>query len=175
MTESIPAADRGSSGTAARIGGRVLLFAAIWLVLAGTDPGSWLVGVPAVVLAVVTAERLTRHGNPGVSPLGLLRFVPFFLWESVLGGIDVANRVLRPKMRVDPGFVQYPVRLASPSATVFFLDSISLLPGTLSADLRAGSIHVHVLDVGADSVTPLQRLERRVADLFNERLDHSDA
>jgi multicomponent Na+:H+ antiporter subunit E len=78
-------------------------------------------------------------------------------------------------MRIDPGFVRYPLRLENPSARVFFVNGISLLPGTLSADLRADVIHVHVLDLRSDTLTGLRRLEHRVADLFHERLEAVDA
>jgi multicomponent Na+:H+ antiporter subunit E len=150
--------------------GRVLLFAGLWLVIAGSDPASWIIGVPAVLLATVYAARLAQTGRGGVSVAGALAFMPYFLWQSLLGGLDVAVRVLRPVMRIRPGFQQYRVRLQNLNARVFFLDSISLLPGTLSADMRAGVIEVHALDASADLAPELADLERRVARLFGETL-----
>jgi multicomponent Na+:H+ antiporter subunit E len=52
-----------------------------------------------------------------------------------------------------------------------FIDSISLLPGTLSADLRGDLVTVHALDVRTDVVEGLATLERRVAALFGESLE----
>jgi multicomponent Na+:H+ antiporter subunit E len=100
----------------------------------------------------------------------MLRFVPYFLIESVRGGVDVASRVMRPRLRIAPGISTYDLRLTSVNARVFFLDSVSLLPGTLSADLRGARLYVHALDINDDIDAALRRLEAQIADLFGEPL-----
>lgn len=150
---------------------RLTLFALLWLVLAGTDPLSWIIGVPAVLFAAYAATRLSTLVGADPKPLQLLAFGPFFVWESILGGIDVARRVLGPRLRIDPALVSYRPRLRDPAAQVVFLDTISLLPGTLSADFRAGVAEVHALDGDASVVAGLERLERQVARLFGEHLE----
>lgn len=150
--------------------GRLVLFGFLWLVIAGRDPDSWIIGAP-VVLVTALASLALRRGRPGrVSALGLLRFLPFFLWESLRGGLDVAGRVLRPHLAIAPGFQRYPLALTDAGAQVFFLSVVSLLPGTLSADLRAGVVLVHALDNRADLTPGLARLERRVGALFGQPL-----
>lgn len=147
--------------------------AAIWLVIAGLEPSSWIIGLPTLVFATWAIIMLTRGFLPahrrGIRLLGLLRFAPFFAIESVRGGIDVAARVMRPRLHIDPGFQYYESRLVDPIARVVFLDSISLLPGTLSADIMDNRIKVHALDTSKDLAPSLQRLERLVAALFGER------
>jgi multicomponent Na+:H+ antiporter subunit E len=148
---------------------RGLLFALVWLVLVGIDPQSWIIGLPAVVGAALAAISLSRRqgGNPSV--FGIIGFLPFFVWESVLGGVDVAHRVMRPTIKIEPGFRSYPLRLQGPGARVFFLDTISLLPGTLSAYMRDGVGQVHTLDLRDDNLdSSLADLEGRVAKLFGE-------
>jgi multicomponent Na+:H+ antiporter subunit E len=149
---------------------RLVLFALLWLVLVGTDPVSWIVGVPAVLLASYAAARLSTLVGADPRPLRLIAFVPFFVWESVLGGMDVARRVLAPRLRIDPALVSYRPRLKDPAAQVVFLDTISLLPGTLSADIRNGLVQVHALDGDPAMVAGLERLEARVARLFGEEV-----
>ena len=149
---------------------RLALFALLWLALTEGDPAAWIIGVPAVLAATLAALRLSEPGS-GLSAGGMVRFLPFFLLESVRGGIDVAARVLRPQMRIDPGMRTYRVRLQRPDARVFFVDGISLLPGTLSADLRDGVLLVHALDTKDAVSASLRRLEERVADLFGEQLE----
>ncbi len=149
---------------------RLGLFTLLWLVLAGTQPVSWVIGVPFILLASLAAARLSRRVGSDPRPLGMLTFVPFFLWESVLGGIDVARRVLTPRLPIAPAILTYRTRLTDPAAQVAFMDSISLLPGTLSADCRDDLFQVHALDGHADVVDGLTRLERRVAVLFGQEL-----
>jgi len=151
------------------IAGRVLLFGVIWMLLAGADASSWLVGAPSVLAATWASQRLAQRTR-GLSLPGLLRFLPYFIYESVRGGLDVALRVLRPRMRISPGVQTYRSRLDDRAARVFFAGSISLLPGTLSADLRGRTIHVHALDARGDLAPDLERLELRVADLFAQPL-----
>jgi multicomponent Na+:H+ antiporter subunit E len=97
---------------------------------------------------------------------GLLGFVPFFLWESLRGGVDVAARVMGRRLRIAPGFVTFSTRLPAGGARIFFVNCISLLPGTLAADLRGNTVRVHCLDRGSDIVPELRRLERAVLRLF---------
>lgn len=159
--------------------GRFLLFATLWLIVAGPEPTSWIIGGPTIALAAWVSlglgGRFDRPHPSGLRLLGLMRFIPYFAIESLRGGLDVAARVMRPRVRIDPGFLRYPVRLRSPSAQVVFIDSISLLPGTLSADLRNGVIDVHALDISADLEPELERLEGRVARVFGERLTETSA
>jgi len=165
-------------GAGARLAGfgsilvRGALFAALWWVLTGADAASWLVGAPAVVAATWASLALAAPRR-ALSLRGVLRFLPYFLWASLAGGIDVARRVLRPRMPIEPGLCSYRMRLRDPLARVVFVDTISLLPGTLSADLCGDQVRVHALDARAAVDPELERLERRVAALFGERLaDH---
>jgi multicomponent Na+:H+ antiporter subunit E len=150
---------------------RAIAFALVWLVLVGPDAASWLIGAPVVVAATLASPGLSEPKHRTLSLRGLFRFVPYFLWESLRGGLDVAARVMVPHMRVRPGTRPYRVRLRSAPARLVFIDSISLLPGTLSADLRGDLVTVHALDVRSDFEAGLMVLERRVASLFGESLD----
>lgn len=152
-----------------RIAALTFVFALVWLVLAGPDLGSWLIGAPTVIAAIWAATRLAGLQGGGVSVLGLVQFVPFFLWESLKGGIDVALRVIAPRLNVNPGYLGYRLRLGRPAARVFFMNMVSLLPGTLSVNIEGNEVRVHALDRDANPVPELVRLERRVAALFAER------
>ncbi len=145
------------------------MFAFCWLILAGLDPASWIIGIPAVLLATWASAQLAPPGRGGFKPRGILSFLPYFLWQSVRGGADVTARVLHPRMRVAPGFQSYRTQLSEPAARVFFLDCISLLPGTLTADLRQDLITLHAIDASLDLEPELVALERRVAELFGQR------
>jgi multicomponent Na+:H+ antiporter subunit E len=97
---------------------------------------------------------------------GLISFVPFFFWRSLCGSIDVARRALHPKMPLEPAFIDYSLSLPNGAPRLFMANVVSLLPGTLSAELLEGCLKVHVLDAKADVVGELQSLESRVAATF---------
>jgi multicomponent Na+:H+ antiporter subunit E len=147
----------------------VLALSAVWVTLAGyEDPTSWVIGLPTVIAATWSDRKLSPRRNGRVSVVGVLRLIPVFFWESFRGGFDVTRRVLRLRPKVNPGVFDYKLYLSSSSARVAFVDLVSLLPGTLSADIRDDRMRVHTLDLGQDSITELGRLERRVAAIFGQ-------
>jgi len=99
----------------------------------------------------------------------LAAFAPFFVWESLRGGVDVALRVVGPSLRVRPGFVAHRLRLPEGPARVSFANCVSLLPGSLAADLEGDELIVHLLDVGTDA--GLARLEAAVARVYGVALE----
>lgn len=107
------------------------LLAGLWWVLTSGSMASWLVWLPALASAAWVNGRLGRSSGERLSLTGLARFVPFFIWQSLRGGVDVALRTLTPRMRIQPGFSRYRTRLKTLSAQTFFANCVSLLPGTL--------------------------------------------
>ena len=145
---------------------RWIVIAAIWWIISEGDRSSlWLGGFVALAAAVLSM-RLRPDGIPGLSPFGVLRFARFFLVESVLGGVDVALRALKPSMPIDPRFVSYPLRLTDVSARVLFANTLSLLPGTLSVQLAGDALIVHALDCSGDVIGGIAEVEERVAGVF---------
>jgi multicomponent Na+:H+ antiporter subunit E len=88
------------------------------------------------------------------------------------GSVDVAWRALHPRLPISPSLEEYALHLPSEGpARVFFANIVSLLPGTLSTELRNGSMMIHVLSTEpVDAVTELRRLERKVGALFGLEL-----
>ncbi len=140
--------------------------AGLWWLLSGGDPASWVIGVPAVLAAGWWSWRLGPGGTGAVSLPGLLRFVPFFLWQSLRGGIDVSLRTLAPRMRIHPGFTVYRTGLRRRDARLLFVNCVSLLPGTLAADIDGDRLEVHQLDSTTDANGELRRLESVVARVY---------
>jgi multicomponent Na+:H+ antiporter subunit E len=144
---------------------RTLLFAILWwLVTEGA--GGWAFGVPVIALAVATSYLLQPRPQLRLRPGGMLRFVAFFLLQSLRAGLDVALRALKPDMRLAPALLEYRLRLPAGPARVFLADTMSLLPGTLSTELRHDCLCLHVLDAHLPIEADLRQVEVRVADLF---------
>ncbi len=142
-----------------------LLFAGFWWFLSNGSPESWLIGLPAVAAAVWAWLRLKPDSETRLSMGGLARFVPFFLWASLRGGVDVARRTLARPVRVNPGFIRYRTWLETSAARTSFASCLGLLPGTLAVDLKDDLLEIHTLDVGEDTGIELNRLEAAVARL----------
>lgn len=145
---------------------RLALLAGLWWALAPGEPASWIVGGPAVVLAAWAAAGLAAPEAGRLSPAGVLQFVPYFVGTSLQGGFDVAWRALHPRLPIDPAFVRHPLRLPEGSARTFLVNVVSLLPGTLSAEVDDSTLVVHALSRPGESARDVATLETRVAALF---------
>jgi multicomponent Na+:H+ antiporter subunit E len=146
---------------------RIVLFSGLWWVLTEDYPGSWGFGLPVAVLAALTSFAFRRPEGWGFSIIGVVRFLPFFLSQSLRGGIDVAGRAFHPRLPLTPGFLDLSVRLPPGPARVFLADTLSLLPGTCSVDLdQRGHLRIHALDTASFKEADLRQVEARVAALF---------
>lgn len=143
---------------------RAVVFALLWWILSAGAVESWPVGVPVVLIATLVSMLLLPDFY--LSPTGVARFVPFFVWQSLRGGADVAWRAFHPRMPITPGLIEYPLRLAPGLPRVFLVNTVSLLPGTLSAELSEDYLKVHVLDKQKNVVSELMVVEQAVARMF---------
>jgi multicomponent Na+:H+ antiporter subunit E len=149
-----------------------VLLALLWWALVGDDPGSWYFGVPAIAVAVAVGLALSsKEIHHPVSPLGALRFIPFFLRDSLSGGVDVALRALRPNMPLVPDLLEYDLRVPEGAPRILVENTLSLLPGTLTADVRGRRLYVHTLVEASYVLDELRELEERVADVFGLELE----
>lgn len=144
---------------------RLAGFTFLWWVLSEGVLADWPLVSLFALLATTSSLVLLPPASVRLRPLGLVRFLPYFLWQSLLGGLDVARRAFSPRLPLSPGFTEYPLKLRSEAARVFFVWTVSLMPGTASTELLEGTLKLHVLDT-AQGVAKLKGLEARVARLF---------
>ncbi|MGY6646926.1 MAG: Na+/H+ antiporter subunit E [Salinarimonas sp.] len=158
-----------------RLAWTLVMTTGLWLVLTEAGPDSAAFGIPAIALAGALAFATTPATRWRIAPVAALRFAGWFALQSVLGATDVACRALALRMDLAPGLCIYPLRLPQGAPRVFFANAISLLPGTLSAELEGGSVVVHSLDLRRDTHAELADLEWRVAALFDllPRAEHA--
>ncbi len=145
---------------------RFIIFSFLWFALAGSDTASWIFGIPAILFASAISLMLASSSPLHIRLTRLFRFIPFFLRQSFYGGVDVMRRALSRRLLLDPGIVSYTMLLPEGSARIFFVNSISLLPGTLSAKLQGNQVTIHTLDQGLPVWANLQKLEYQVAALM---------
>lgn len=149
---------------------RGLLFALAWWALSRGDADSWVFGLGAVVASLLAARMLGAGTRGTWRVRRVAAFAAFFIHQSVRGGIDVARRALHPRPPIAPAFVRFSFRLPEGPSRVFLISVISLLPGTLSAELNGAGVLVHVLDEGMPFRRNVRALEDRVAALFGHIL-----
>lgn len=142
------------------------LLSLLWVTFGGNDLAGIALGVPTVLLALWAALHLSPSWEVRIDPIAFGAFVPEFLKLSLVGGVDVAKRAFSPEILIDPELMPYTLRLPDGTPRYFFLLLISLLPGTLSAELEGDTLTVHVLDRAQDNHAALADLEDRIARIF---------
>jgi multicomponent Na+:H+ antiporter subunit E len=145
----------------------------LWWVLTGGSPSSWWFGAPLALLA--TALALGHAAVVWrVSPLAVARFVPFFLWRALAGGLDVARRALDPRLPLAPGLVTLRLRLTGDAAVVLTA-VVNLSPGTLTVDLNGDRVTLHVVDRHGPIEAQFRATEAAVARLLGVPLLSAEA
>ncbi|MEX1107329.1 MAG: Na+/H+ antiporter subunit E [Dongiaceae bacterium] len=143
-----------------------LVLYGIWLLLSGIwEPFLMIVGALSALLVVILARRMgviDDEGHPIHLALGALLYLPWLFWQVALSNIDVARRVLSPRMDIDPAHGMVPASQRSNVGLVAFANSITLTPGTVSLSVYPGRIHVHALSrAGLDDLMKGE-MDRRV-------------
>lgn len=145
---------------------RAVFFGLAWIVLTGASSAYWGFALLIIAAATATSLRMQPVGAWNWTLGGFMRFVPYFAWQSVCGGLDVSRRAFHPRMPVQPGIISYRVRLPDGPQRVFFVNGVNLQPGTAVIALDDDTLQVHALDVSLPIEANLQQLEARVAALF---------
>ncbi|MHB2155018.1 Na+/H+ antiporter subunit E [Calditrichota bacterium GD2] len=72
----------------------------------------------------------------------------FYLFISIVkSNFDVARRVIKPQIPINPGIVRVKTRLKSPIGRMILANSITLTPGTLTVDVKDDYFYIHWIDV----------------------------
>lgn len=143
---------------------RSLIFVFIWWILADGNNASWLLGIPAIAIALISSLILIPPTT--FSGYRLLGFIPFFITRSIIGGIDVAWRAFHPHMPITPDLIKYPIQLPTGLPRVLMITMINLLPGTLCVVTDDSSLQIHVLDANKDFITEIKEVEHSIARIF---------
>ncbi len=82
----------------------------------------------------------------------LIAWIVVFLIELIKSNIDVMSRVVTPKVRINPAIVEVKTKLKSPLGRLALANSITLTPGTLTADIVGDTLFIHWIDASSTDV-----------------------
>jgi multicomponent Na+:H+ antiporter subunit E len=144
----------------------------LWLLLSGYFDVPLLLsfGVLSCALVVFVAWR-TEAIDPEERPLRLrlnlhvLGYWPWLLWQIVLANLDVAKRIVDPKLPISPTLITLKPSQRSDLGRVIYANSITLTPGTVTTDLSGDTLEVHALTREAADSLLEGDMDRRVTRL----------
>ena len=150
-----------------------LLLVAVWQMLVnyvslGTLVFGLILGILIPLLTAPYWPDRPRLKNPAM----IVEFILVVLWDIVVANVSVAKIILFKRNKdMRPTWITVPLDLRSPEAITVLAGTITMTPGTVSADVAAddSSLLVHCLDAtDPDAVRDdiKQRYERRLREIF---------
>jgi multicomponent K+:H+ antiporter subunit E len=145
----------------------------VWVLL--VNDFSWGAVISGMLIGFVIASVTSPYWPERLNvrnPLAIVDYLAVVLWDIVVSNVQVAYLVLfRRGDSLRSQFVIVPLALESPEAIATLAGTITMTPGTLSADLSADrrSLLVHCLETSdpAETVATIKsRYERRLMRIF---------
>ncbi|MGB3245879.1 MAG: Na+/H+ antiporter subunit E [Sulfitobacter sp.] len=150
-----------------------LLLAVVWTLLQNNVTTGMVVF--GIILGIII-PRMTSIWWPdtpqGVRLTKMVTYSVMVMWDILVANVQVAWIVLTvPNSKLRPAWIVIPLELRHPEAISVLAGTITLTPGTVSADLsdEGHSLLVHVLhtddpDAVADEINT--RYQRRLKEIF---------
>ena len=139
-------------------------FLLLWLLLKpSAKPADLTFGLAVTIAVTLLSLRLYAplHGRLHLG--SMLALMPHFVWQSILGGIDVARRAFDPRLPMEPGFVACPLDFPEGLARNTFAVVTSLMPGTVPCGDENGVLIYHCIDIRQPVVQQLWAEEKLLA------------
>jgi multicomponent Na+:H+ antiporter subunit E len=150
-----------------------LVLFGVWLLWSGhTDVLLVTLGALSTVAVIAIAVRMRivdAEGTPLGLPLRAMRFLPWLLWQIVKANVDVARRILTPRLPIRPTVIRIKTGQRRDLGRVIYANSITLTPGTVSIDLQGDEILVHALTREAADDLRSGEMDRKVCEFEGPR------
>lgn len=149
-----------------RICSVILILLAFWLMLSGQFNILLVtLGAFSAILSVaVSVQMRLFHGKTQLEKL-VWSLPKYWLWLSVQiakCGLDVALRIVHPKLPIEPSFIKIPVSKSSGLGRATYANSITLTPGTLTVEIDEENILVHTLTDTAGTDLMSGKMHRKI-------------
>lgn len=146
-----------------------------WVLLSGMfDAFHLIAGLICCFIVTFLSHDLLVKGRSEKKLLKSIRlalYIPWEFWQIVLANIDVAYRVLHPRMPIDPLIIEFETSLRGEFSLITLANSITLTPGTITilVEPERGKFWVHAIaKEPGDALLVDQTMQKKVADVFME-------
>ncbi|MFT6907275.1 MAG: multicomponent K+:H+ antiporter subunit E [Oleiphilaceae bacterium] len=121
----------------------------VWLLLNEITPGHIVLGA-ILAIGITWFIHPLSDPHPAIKkPFILLLYIGRVLKDIVVSNFIVAKQVLSPNRLLKPAFIALPLDLEEPFPLAVLASTISLTPGTVSADFSDDMkvLYIHVLNL----------------------------
>ncbi|BFM49807.1 Na+/H+ antiporter subunit E [Marinomonas sp. THO17] len=149
----------------------VLLFV-VWLLLNNSMSAGHIVLALFFAIGIPLLINSMHDQHPKIlKPWKAIGYVLMVMKDIVVANVEVALWIIGPVKKLKPGFVAIPIKIESDLGITILASTVSLTPGTVSAEVSQDKqwLYVHALHVESeqdliDSVK--QRYEMPIKEIF---------
>ncbi len=111
----------------------------------------------SLLVALTMGDMFTKSAHKWFSIRRYFWFVVWifiFAWECLKANLDVACRVLNPRLPIKPGIIKIKTNLKTETALTFLANFITLTPGTFTIDVdkENGYFYIHWINVDTQDI-----------------------
>ena len=114
--------------------------------------------------------------NSGHSPfvpkfrlwLRILLYLPWLFYKIVQSSLQLTRLILHPALPIAPQLISIETKLRHHAAVVLLGNSITLTPGTITAEVDRNKLVVHAMDKALTEDITSKQIESKIADIFKD-------
>jgi multicomponent Na+:H+ antiporter subunit E len=114
--------------------------------------------------------------NSGHSPfvpkfrlwLRFLIYLPWLFYKIVESSLHLSKLILNPALPIAPQLISVETKLRHRAAVVLLGNSITLTPGTITAEVDHNKLIVHAMDKDLGEDITSKQIESKIADIFKD-------
>ena len=139
----------------------------LWVMLSASF--DWIHLGLGLLLSFVVAWINSGH-SPFVPKFRLwgkiLLYLPWLFFKIVQSSLHVSKLILHPALPIDPRLIDVEANLGHHAAVVLLGNSITLTPGTITAEVDRNRLIVHALDEASEGDITNKTIESKIAEIF---------
>ena len=100
--------------------------------------------------------------------LKTLLYLPWLFYKIIQSSLHLSKLILHPALPIAPQLITVDSKLRHHGAVVLFGNSITLTPGTITAEVDRNKLIVHAIDKVSSEDVASGQMERKIADIFKD-------
>jgi len=98
----------------------------------------------------------------------ILLYLPWLFYKIVQSSLQLSKLILHPALPIAPQLISVESKLRHHAAVVLLGNSITLTPGTITAEVDRNKLIVHSMDNVLSEDLASKQIELKIADIFKD-------
>jgi len=100
--------------------------------------------------------------------LKIVLYLPWLFYKIIESSLHLSKLILHPALPISPQLISVDSKLRHHAAVVLLGNSITLTPGTITAEVDRNKLIVHAMDKVLSEDIISKQIESKIADIFKD-------